>query len=101
MSNALPAAILFLGLASLAYATVPRASTALAYGLVTLAFLWQLVGAVLTAPHWLLDATPFAHVGLVPAAPFRPGAALVMLAIGVAGALGALACFRRRDLLGG
>lgn len=100
-ANALPAAILFLGLASLAYATVPRASTALAYGLVTLAFLWQLVGAVLTAPHWLLDATPFAHVGLVPAAPFRPGAALVMLAIGVAGALGALACFRRRDLLGG
>jgi polyether ionophore transport system permease protein len=99
-ANALPTAILFLGIAALSYAALPRASAAIAYGLVAIAFLWQLVGAVLTAPHWLLDTTPFAHVGLVPAQPFRGGAALVMIAIGTATALAAVATFRRRDLLG-
>jgi ABC-2 type transport system permease protein len=44
--------------------------------------------------------TPFAHVGLVPAEPFRAGAAAIMIGIGLAAALAALAAFRRRDLLG-
>jgi ABC-2 type transport system permease protein len=42
--------------------------------------------------------TPFAHVGFVPAQPFRVGAALVMLAIAAGAAIVALAMFRRRDL---
>ena len=99
-ANALPAAMLFLGIATLAYAVLPRASTAIAYGVVTLAFLWQLVGSVVTAPHWLLAATPFAHVALVPVQPFRPGAAAIMLAIGAAAAIAANLAFRRRDLIG-
>ena len=41
------------------------------YGIVTVTFLWQAVGALLGAPGWLVDLTPFAHVGLVPAQPFR------------------------------
>ena len=98
--NALPAALLFLGIAALAYGLVPRASSALSYGLVTLAFLWQLVGSVLALPHWLLDATPFAHVGLVPAQPFRVGAAAVMVGAGLVVALAAVGAFRRRDLIG-
>ncbi len=98
--NALPTALLFLGIAALAYGLVPRASSALSYGLVTLAFLWQLVGSVLTLPHWLLDATPFAHVGLVPAQPFRVGAAAVMVGAGLVVALAAVGAFRRRDLIG-
>ena len=65
-ANCLPVALLFLGLAALAYAVVPRASAGIAYGLVTVAFLWQLVGSLLGAPRWLVDLTPFAHVGLVP-----------------------------------
>jgi ABC-2 type transport system permease protein len=99
-ANCLPAALLFLGLATLAYAVAPRASTGIAYGLVTVAFLWQLVGSLLGAPTWLADLTPFAHVGLVPTQPFRAGAAGVMLAIGAGSALAAIAVFRRRDLLG-
>jgi len=99
-ANTLPAAILFLGIAALAYAAAPRAGLAIAYGVVTVAFLWQLVGAVLTAPHWLLDATPFAHVALIPAQPFRPAAAAIMIAIGLVTALAASLVFRRRDLLG-
>ena len=83
-ANCLPVALLFLAIAALAYAVVPRASAGIAYGLITLAFLWQLVGALLGVPHWLVDLTPFAHVGLVPTQPFRTGAATVMLAGGQA-----------------
>ena len=65
-----------------------------------MAFLWDLVGSLLGVPKWLVELTPFAHVGLVPVQPFRSGAAAIMLAIGLAAALVALAAFRRRDLLG-
>jgi len=98
--NCLPVALLFLGVAALAYAVVPRASAGIAYGSVTLGFLWQLFGSLLGAPKWLVDATPFAHVGLVPAAAFRPGPAAIMTAIGLAAAVAAITLFERRDLLG-
>jgi ABC-2 type transport system permease protein len=100
-ANALPAAYLFLGLAALAYAVAPGAGAPVGYGLVAVTFLWQLVGALLGAPRWLVQATPFAHVALVPAQPFRPAAAALMLALGAAAALAALAAFRARDLAGG
>jgi ABC-2 type transport system permease protein len=99
-ANSLPVAILFLGIAALAYAIAPRPSAGIAYGLVTITFLWQLVGSLLRAPKWLVDLTPFAHVGLVPAQAFRSGAAAVMVAIGVSAALAALAVFDRRDVVG-
>jgi ABC-2 type transport system permease protein len=99
-ANCLPVALLFLGIAALAYAVAPRASAGIAYGLVTIAFLWQLVGSLLGAPGWLADLTPFAHVGLVPTQSFRLGAAVAMLAIGALSALAAIGVLRRRDLLG-
>src|SRR5262249_30518623 len=46
-----PAALLFLGVAALAYAVVPRASAGIAYGLVGVTFLWQTVGSLLGAPR--------------------------------------------------
>ncbi len=57
-ANCLPVAVLFLGIAALAYAIVPRASTGLSYGLVTVAFLWDLFGSLLSVPHWLVQADP-------------------------------------------
>jgi ABC-2 type transport system permease protein len=98
--NCVPAAILFLGVAALAYALAPRASTGIAYGLVTVAFLWQLFGGLFGAPKWLVDVTPFAHIGFVPAQPFRAAAAGVMLAIGLLTAAIAMLAFERRDLAG-
>jgi ABC-2 type transport system permease protein len=100
-ANCVPAALLYLGVAALAYATVPRASAAVGYGFVVLTFLWQAVGALLGAPSWLVGLTPFAHIGLVPVEPFRAAAAVVMIGIGVAAAGAGLAVFRRRDLLAG
>ncbi|HTR72982.1 MAG TPA: hypothetical protein VMG80_05245 [Solirubrobacteraceae bacterium] len=99
-ANCLPVGLLFLGVAALAYGLWPRASVGIAYGLVTAAFLWQLVGSLLGVPKWLVEVTPFAHVGLVPAQPFKTGAAAIMLAIGLAAALAGLWAFRRRDLEG-
>jgi ABC-2 type transport system permease protein len=98
--NCLPVALMFTGIAALAYAIVPRASAGLSYGLVTVAFLWDLFGSLLSVPHWLVQATPFAHVGLVPAQPFRAGAAVIMIGIAVAAALAAMWIFQRRDLTG-
>jgi ABC-2 type transport system permease protein len=100
-ANCLPAALLFLGIAALAYALVPRASAGVAYGLVTVAFLWQLTSSLLGAPDWLVELTPFAHVGLVPAQPFKAGAALVMLALAALATIASLGIFARRDLVGG
>lgn len=99
-ANCLPVALFFLGIAALAYAIVPRASSGVAYGLVTVTFLWQLTGSVLGAPQWLVELTPFAHVGLVPAQSFRLTAALVMLGIGLGSSLAAIWVFQRRDLTG-
>ncbi len=99
-ANCMPVALLFLGVAALAYAALPRASAAIAYGLAAVAFLWNLVGALLGAPRWLVEITPFAQVGLVPAQPFKGLAAAVMVAIGAAAGAAALALFARRDLAG-
>lgn len=99
-ANCLPVTILFLGLAALLYAAFPRPGPGIAYALVSAAFVWQLFGSVLGAPTWLLDVSPFRHVGLVPAQSFRAGAAAIMVAIGAAGSLAAVAVFARRDLSG-
>jgi ABC-2 type transport system permease protein len=98
--NCMPVALLFGGLAALLFALVPRASAGVSYALVALAFLWTLFGGLLGAPHWLLDISPFQHVGLVPAQSFRAGPAAAMLALALALALAALAAFKRRDLIG-
>ncbi len=63
-------------------------------------FLWQLFGSLLGAPKWLVDATPFAHVGLVPAAAFRPGAGGDHGGDRPVAAAAAVVLFERRDLLG-
>ncbi len=100
-ANCLPPALLFLGLGVLFFAVVPRASAGLAYGLTSLAFVWELFGALLGAPAWSLDLSPFHHVGLVPAQSFRAWDAAAMLAAGAVAALVAGWVFGRRDLIAG
>lgn len=99
-ANCLPCALLFLALSSLGFAVLPRASTGIAYGLVSVAFVWQLVGDLVGAPRWLLDVTPFEHVGLVPSQAFRATDAVTMLVVAAAVALVSVWSFRRRDLIG-
>jgi ABC-2 type transport system permease protein len=99
-ANCLSVALLFLGIATLAYAVVPRASAGLAYALVTVAFLWDLFGSLLGAPKWVVELTPFAHLGLEPVQPFRVLASAIMLGIALGSALAATWLFQRRDLTG-
>jgi ABC-2 type transport system permease protein len=97
-ANCLPAALLFLALAALAFAAVPRATTIVAYGVVVVAFIWNLLGELLGAPGWTLGLSPFQHVGLVPIHSFRLSAAAVMLAIAACAVVASIAVFERRDL---
>jgi ABC-2 type transport system permease protein len=99
-ANCLPAALLFLGLSALAFAAWPRATSGIAYGLVSVAFVWQLFGAALGAPAWLLGASPFHHVALVPVEDFKALGAAIMLALAAATLAAAFALFERRDLTG-
>jgi ABC-2 type transport system permease protein len=98
--NCLPAAVLFLGIATLLFALWPRAGVGVAYGLLAVAYLWFLFGSLVSVPKWVINATPFAHVASVPIEPLRGGAALVMVALGVLAASLGVARFVRRDLLG-
>jgi ABC-2 type transport system permease protein len=99
-ANCLPAAFLFLALGALAFAVIPRATAGIAYGLVLLAFVWELFGSLLNVPIWLLDLSPFHQIGLVPAESFKAVPAIVMLAIAAVAATAASWLFERRDLTG-
>jgi ABC-2 type transport system permease protein len=54
-----------------------------------------------SAPTWLVDVSPFVHLGLTPGSAFRPGSAAVIALIGIAGAVVACRLFARRDLVVG
>jgi ABC-2 type transport system permease protein len=98
-ANCLPVAFLFLGLGALAYALVPRFGAGVGYGLVAVAFVWELLGSLLETPDWLLALSPFHDVGLVPGQPFEAGAAAIMLAIAACAGIAAVLVFERRDLV--
>jgi ABC-2 type transport system permease protein len=98
--NCLPTTLVFLSLAALVFAVAPRATSGFAYGLVTVGFLWDLFGALVRVPGWLLDVTPFRHIGFVPAQPFNVRAAVVMLLIATTATVASLVIFNRRDLAG-
>ena len=100
-TNCFAAAALFIGVGALAYALMPRAGGAIVYALVTVLFLWQLFGSLLGAPRWLIDVSPFVHLGFAPARPFRIGPVAVMLVLGVVTATVAVVRFARRDIAAG
>jgi ABC-2 type transport system permease protein len=97
-ANCIAAALLFLGLGALLFAWLPRPSPGAALGLVGVAFLWELVGALVSAPWWLLTISPFHHVTQVPlVAADRRGTA-VMLVVAAIAAVAGVERFARRDL---
>jgi ABC-2 type transport system permease protein len=100
-ANCIPAALCFLGLGTLLFATLPRQSGGAALALVGVAFLWELVGALIGAPTWLLALSPFHHVAAVPQSAFDMGGALAMIGVALAAAVAGVAVFIRRDLASG
>jgi ABC-2 type transport system permease protein len=97
-ANCIPAALCFLGLGALLFAALPRQSGGGALALVGVAFLWELVGALVGAPPWLLAVSPFHHVAAVPQSAFDVQGALAMITVAVGAALAGVEVFIRRDL---
>jgi ABC-2 type transport system permease protein len=97
-ANALPAALLVLGVGTLAHGLAPRWAVAVVYGLVAWSFVVEMLGATGTGGRLMLDLSVFHHVALVPAAAFRPSGAAALVALGIAGMLAGTALFQRRDL---
>ena len=97
--NMLPVVALFLGVAFLGLAFVPRHTGAIAFGAIGGAYLWEQTGALVQAPGWTLAISPFHWLALVPARPIDVVASLTMLAVGAACATIAVARFRARDLV--
>jgi ABC-2 type transport system permease protein len=98
--NLLPAMVLFVGVGVIAFAFAPRVAVGLLYALVVITFVWDLFGALLSFPDWLLDASPFHHIAPAPAKPIAGVAAIIMLVVGISAVLVGTARFSRRDLAG-
>ncbi len=99
-ANCLPVSLLFLSLDALAFALVPRVTAGIAYGLVVIAFVWELFGSLLDLPSWAVNLSPFHQVGLVPVQDFKTTAAIVMLSVAALVSAVAIRAFERRDLTG-
>ncbi len=84
------------GIAWLLFGLVPRRAT-LTWLVLGLGAVVLLFGEVLRLPAWLQWLSPFDHLALVPAEPFRLAPLLVLLALAAALAAGGLAAFVRRD----
>ncbi|HEY3764491.1 MAG TPA: hypothetical protein VGL44_04990 [Gaiellales bacterium] len=97
-ANCIAASLLFLALGALLFAWLPRPSPGAAFALVGVAFLWELVGALVGAPWWLLTISPFHHVTQVPLVAADRRGTLAMLVIAGLAAVAAVERFARRDL---
>ena len=96
--NCMPVALTFYALGVLTWAIQPRWTSTVAFGSVVVAFLLQLIGAVIKAPGLVLDLSPFHHFAPAPAEPINGGAAVAMIVLFVASVLAGAWLFRGRDL---
>ncbi len=95
--NIVPLVLLFGGLAALVYGLRPRATGAMAFALVGVAYGIEVIGGSVKAPQWVLDVSPFTHLAPVPAVPFDGKSAGVMAGVAVVAALAGAVAFARRD----
>lgn len=98
--NVVPAAILVLGVGTLAHGVAPRFATGVTYGLVAWSFVVELVGAGLPAARWLQKLSVLHHITRAPAEDPRWGMAAILVVIGVAAAVVGMSAFNQRDLQG-
>ncbi len=98
--NAVPPALLVLGLGFLALGAWPRAAAAVTYGVLAWSFLVDVLGGIVNANHWLLDTSVFHQMAAAPAVSPDWTSAAALTGIGLAGALVGAATFHRRDMVG-
>jgi ABC-2 type transport system permease protein len=93
----LPATWVLAGLGAALFGLAPRLTALTWAGLIACLLLLE-IGALLGLNHWLVDASPFAHVPKLPGATFTATPLLWLTAIAAALAAAGLAGFRRRDV---
>ncbi|GAA1895461.1 ABC transporter permease [Actinomadura bangladeshensis] len=98
--NPLPVAVLATGFAVLLFGVRPRLTVPGSAAAVVIAYLVEMIGPALDWPDAVLDASPFHHLAGVPAEPFEPVAAAVMIAVGALLTAVGMLRFERRDLTG-
>jgi ABC-2 type transport system permease protein len=95
----LPAGSVFVAIAFLAFAIVPRVTIAIGWGAFIAGLVIAQMGELLGLPEWVQDLSPFHHVPAFPLEPVEPIDMLVPLAV-TAALLGAAAVgLRRRDIV--
>ncbi|WP_350003874.1 polyketide antibiotic transporter [Pseudarthrobacter sp. WHRI 8279] len=93
-----PAALVFLTAAAVAFAVAPRLSVLAGWGILAAGIILGEFGELFGLPAWLQDASPFRHSSAMPVESFdQAGAAGLLLAAAAGAALAAYA-LRRRDL---
>lgn len=97
-ANALPAALVVLGLGMATFGWAPRLTSLLSYTYVAAAFLLEVVGSVLNLPGALLGLSVFHHVPLVPAAQAEPSTSAVLVLVALVAMLAGLLGVRCRDI---
>ncbi|MBV8461845.1 MAG: hypothetical protein JO368_01020 [Acidimicrobiales bacterium] len=98
--NVVPPAACVLGVGALAFGVWPRATGAVAYGVLTWSLLVEVVAGVGPVNHWLLDTSLFHQMSAAPSVPPDLTVVVVLVSIAVASGSAGLVAFRRRDLVG-
>ncbi|MGQ5263317.1 hypothetical protein ACTWLT_21535 [Micromonospora sp. ZYX-F-536] len=98
--NTVPIILLSVGAAVLATGVAPSAVTAVGCLPATGGFLLEVTADSTSAPTWVGNLSPFAHLAPVPLAPANWPGALVMAGLAAALTAGGAAAYRRRDLRG-
>jgi len=93
-----PAALVFLAVAALVFAVIPRLTIALGWGLLVIGLVIGQFGDLLQLPQWLQDVSPFHHSSAVPVEDLDVVAVLVLFGIAVVVSAVALVLVRRRDI---
>jgi ABC-2 type transport system permease protein len=96
----LPAAWVLAGLGVALFGLVPRLAALAWAGLIACAVLLEL-GVLLGLSHWVVDASPFAHVPKLPGSAFTATPLLWLTAVAAALLAAGLVGFRRRDITSG
>jgi ABC-2 type transport system permease protein len=99
--NAVPVVVFIGGLAVGTIGLAPRLTVGIPVTVTVVGYIITLLGPALHWPTWVINASPFTHLALVPVEPWAATAGLVLMGTGlVLAALGLLA-FHRRDVVGG
>lgn len=92
-----PAVWVLVGLAVALFGLLPRLVAA-AWGALAACYLAAFLGPLLGLPAWVMDASPFTHVPLLPAAELDVLPLLVLTLVALALTFVGLAAFRRRNV---